>query len=178
MIIQIRGTSGSGKTTVMRQVMKEFQWTPHYQEGRKKPLWYKSNHGVYLLGHYESACGGCDTIGSARQVYNLIQEQIPRGVTIICEGLLLSEDTKWSRQLPDLRVVFLTTSLGGCLERIMMRRKKAGNDKPLNPTNTTNRVKVIERARLKLESEGVLCCQALSVKAPQLILKWLGETHG
>lgn len=181
MIIQIRGTSGSGKSTVMRKVMEgvssftEEEWHPEYSEGRKKPLYYRMG-GLVVLGHYESACGGCDTIGSAPQVFDLINSLNDGFQTILCEGLLLSEDTKWSSQMKNLRVVFLATPLDVCLRQIEGRRAEAGNEKPLNPANTANRVDVIERARVKLNALGVYCRRASASQAPGLILNWLGCT--
>ncbi len=178
MIIQIRGTSGSGKSTVMRQVMSVIDWDERYTDGGKKALYYGANSpGIYstvVLGHYESECGGCDTIGSARQVYELIQ-QFCSIKKILCEGLLLSEDVKWSKQLDDLRVLFLTTPLERCLTHIKSRRKTVGNFKPLNPKNTANRVSVIERARVRLLAEGILCRRVSPDQAPKIILNWLKE---
>lgn len=181
MIIQIRGTSGSGKSTVMRQVMDSFEngWWETHRRGRKQPLYYvnETNDRLLVLGHYASPCGGCDTIGSARQVYELTTELLaenPQRI-ILQEGLLLSEDTKWSSQLPDLRALFLTTPLDRCLRQIESRRKSVGNDKPLNPANTTNRVGVIERARGKLESVGVLCQRCPSEQAASIILRWIRQ---
>lgn len=182
MIIQIRGTSGSGKSTVMRKVMLAFpvgcdRWSPVQKEGRKQPLYY-ARGDIAIAGHYESPCGGCDTIGSARQVFELLQTELKLYKYVLCEGLLLSEDVKWTSQLRltnDLRVVFLTTPLETCLVQIGQRRAEAGNDKPLNVKNTSNRVATIERARLKLEELGVRCVRASSDQAPKIILKWLSE---
>ena len=177
MIIQIRGTSGSGKTWVMRRVMKVFEgdWSPVYVDGRKKPLlyraWVSPWKSLVVLGHYESPCGGCDTIGSARQVFELVEELAEDDV-ILCEGLLLSEDTKWASQF-DLRVVYLHTPIEQCISQIKQRRLEAGNTKPLNEANTRNRVKRIERSRVKLETLGVLCKRVSARQAPSLILKWL-----
>lgn len=178
MIIQIRGTSGSGKTTVMRKVMAQIgPWEPEYQtKGRKKPLLYTNRQGVRVLGHYESACGGCDTIGSAGKVYDLIQTLKYRGFPTLCEGLLLSEDTKWTLQLDDVRALFLTTSLETCLAQIKSRRAEAGNEKELNVKNTSNRVAVIERARVKLNAAGIITRRASSDQAVGIILNWLGCT--
>lgn len=176
MIIQIRGTSGSGKSTVMRQVKDAIgkRWQPIHKPGRKQPLYY-THGGIALLGHYESPCGGCDTIGSARAVYTLINTlAFP---VILCEGLLLSEDVKWSSQLPDLHVAYLTTPLETCLAQIRERRKQAGNDKPLNEANTSNRVHVIERSRLKLSNLGVVCRRCSANQATLVILKWIKANH-
>ena len=175
MIIQIRSTSGSGKSTVMREVMEKVEgvWGPKYAAGRKKPLWYR-NGLVVVLGHYESPCGGCDTIGSARQVFDLIQD-VGGARVILCEGLLLSEDTKWAIQLNNLRALFLITSLEVCLKRIIDRRLAVGNNKPLNPSNTSRRVAVIDRARVKLTNAGIRCCRASQKQAPAIILRWIRE---
>lgn len=172
MIIQVRGTSGSGKSTVMREVIAGLggKVKPVMREGRKNPLYYMIDD-IAILGHYESPCGGCDTVGSARQVFDLLQEVEAR--IVLSEGLLLSEDTKWSKQLKDLWVVFLTTPVETCLERIRERRKKAGNNKPLSETNTRNRVAVIERARLKLVAESVICRRCSSNQAADVILNWI-----
>jgi ABC-type dipeptide/oligopeptide/nickel transport system ATPase component len=174
MIIQIRGTSGSGKSTIMREVMDSMDeggcWTPIRVAGRKQPLYYRHVNGSVVLGHYESPCGGCDTIGSAKAVYNLINSHLQQTHTILCEGLLLSEDVKWSSQLPDLHVVFLNTPLAQCLKQIKQRREAAGNSKPLNPANTSNRVGVIERARRKLTDLGVHCLRCTPDQAASVVL--------
>ena len=184
LIINIRGTSGSGKTTVMREVVGALtaqDWeavrVDEWQgKKRKQPLYYRNKStGLITLGHYESTCGGCDNVGSARQVYELIQlvrSKYPKD-TILCEGLLLSEDTKWCSQLPNLKVLYLETDVEECLKRVRARRLEAGNDKPLKEDNTRNRVAVIERSRIKLESIGVYCRSASSSVASQIILEWI-----
>lgn len=188
MIIQVRGTSGSGKSTVVRTVMDRLggkgRWVPVMTSGRKKPLYYtasdsETGRNIVVLGHYESPCGGCDNIGSAAQVYDVLEhtflsgDRRPTPTDVLMEGLLLSEDVKWSSQIPDLRVLFLVTPLDECLRRIRGRREAAGNTKPLNEANTTNRVGVIERARVKLIDAGVECRRCTSEQAPGIILRWL-----
>jgi hypothetical protein len=75
--------------------------------------------------------------------------------------------------MKDLRVVYLTTPLETCLSQITSRRLAAGNTKELNPANTTNRVRVIERSRLKLVEAGVVCRRANTKQAIALILDWI-----
>lgn len=180
MIIQIRGTSGSGKTTVMKAVMANFQWSTIYQTGRKQPLYYysktKTGRPLIALGHYESACGGCDTIGSAAQVAELVKSLTQAGPDriILSEGLLLSEDTKWSSLMPDLHIVYLTTPIEQCISQIKSRRAEAGNNKPLNESNSRNRVKVIDRSRIKLMSTAV-CRRAPASQAAKIIRDWIDQ---
>lgn len=182
MIIQVRGTSGSGKSTVMRMIMDHCsRWKPIHVEGRKQPLYYKGIPAAWsrtvVLGHYETACGGCDTIGSAAKVFEWIDTLKNLG-NILCEGLLLSEDSKWSSQLEDLRVLYLMTPLDECLTNISKRRKEAGNEKELNPTNTTNRVKAIETSRIKLTEAGVMCRRVSCDQAVKLAIQWLEVSNG
>lgn len=181
MIIQIRGTSGSGKTWVMKSLLaklKPFDSCSIY--GRKKPLFYRNDSGVTILGHYDSACGGCDNIGSAAAVATLIKE-LEEGVytviptVIICEGLLLSEDSKWTSQMKDVRVIYLTTPVDRCITQILQRRAAAGNDKPLNESNTRNRVSVIERSRVKLIEKGVHCVRCTSYQASGIVERWIKD---
>ncbi len=189
MIIQIRGTSGSGKTYAMNAIKKQLE--PFLIEevktvGRKRPLLYYydvNNLDVLILGHYETPCGGCDSIGSAPKIYELIEECSTHYVNnnvrpiILAEGLLLSEDTKWTKQIPawdDLVVYDLTTPPEKCLEQVKSRRDSVGNSKPLNPDNTLNRVKVIERSRLNLVELGVNCFRYSTEQTIKAVLKKIG----
>jgi len=188
MIVQIRGTSGSGKTTVMREVMNALcpfdEWEKEYIDGRRKPLSYKYRQ-YYVLGHYEIDCGGCDTIGSAPKVYEQYQVILKnwdgrKACVILSEGLLLSEDVIWTQKLfeqsHDVRALFLTTPTDTCLERVTKRQ--AGRA-PVDPERVvrklTRRVETIERARKRLVNARVYCKRASSVQASKIILDWI--TH-
>lgn len=184
MIIQVRGTSGSGKSWVVRQVMASLgRWYASHVPGRRRPLYYLTNAcpGLVIPGHYETPTGGCDTIGSARQVYDLITSlwggRGGRCVRVLCEGLLLSEDTKWTLQLVedgwDVRCLFLNTPLNICLSNVNARRAAAGNHQPVDPHNTTNRVIVIERARRKLLGRGIIAYKCPGEAAPGLVMRLL-----
>jgi shikimate kinase len=186
MIIQVRGTSGSGKTTVVKQVMKKLgPFHGVFIEGRKKPLYYSyakngyKGPNIFVLGHYEADCGGCDTIGSAPAVFDLIKEVHTGDSIILSEGLLWSEDVKWSVELlgtidTNVRALFLTTSTEECLRRVTARQD---GKKPLDPARVirklTTRVGTIERARLRLVHTDVLCKRCSSEQAPAVIKKWI-----
>ena len=183
MIIMIRGTSGSGKTWAMRSAMSDLEIDcPEPEkgmvEGRKKPLWYRYGT-VFILGHYEATCGGCDNVGSARKVYELWQKLMEKfdSPIIICEGLLLSEDAKWTKEAKDNgwdpRVIYLNTDVEHCITQIKERRKAAGNDKPLNEKNTRHRVNVIKRSRVRLEEMGVPCRGASSGQVSGIVRRWI-----
>lgn len=174
MIIQVRGTSGSGKSTAVRAVMAAVGgWEPVFAPGRRRPLYYRSEAAgaaVAVLGHYETPCGGCDTVGSAAAVYELVLGVRPLVAAVLCEGLLLSEDVKWSSRLDGLVIYFLNTPPARCLDHVRARRRAAGDTRPLDPANTENRVRTIERARVRLAAAGVECRRCSAPQAPRLVL--------
>jgi hypothetical protein len=182
MIIQVRGTSGSGKTTIVRNIMELFppeNKKPVMRTGRKQPIAYRFRHPVpehkelAVIGHYETKCGGCDTISTPGQSYPIIFELIRRnaeeGRNVLFEGLLISGDLKWSSQLKDLdfRIIELTTSLDECLESINTRRKARleGSGKeftPVDPNNTSSKHALIQRCNEKLNREHGIVIEKLS----------------
>ena len=174
MIIQIRGTSGSGKTWVVKEIMKEYDWEPHYVENRKRPLYYTSGD-IIVLGHYEIDCGGCDTIGSAPKVFQTIQNlKVPYKV-MITEGLLWGEDVKWTVQLEDtVRSLYLHTSLEDCLNNV---KKRQGGIEPKDPNRVvrklSKRIQTISRTMPRLQSVGVYCRRASSNQSVKIIRKWI-----
>ena len=135
----------------------------HWGKTRRRiPLYYEAyNHKLIICGNYRSVCGGCDGIGSARkvfQLYEILKAWYPEAV-IISEGLLLSEDVKWTKEAYrrswEPRVYFLRTTADKCINNINFRRKEAGKEPLENELNTRARVEVIERARLKLREQGL-----------------------
>lgn len=175
MIIQVRGTSGSGKTTVVQQIMGVVgDWDSHYVDGRKKPLYY-SHGGLVVLGHYEGVdCGGGDTIGSSPRIYETIINL--EFVCALVEGLLLSEDVRWTLKLEDVRALFLTTPPEECLRRIKTRQ---GGREPKDPARVKRKMEIrigtIDRARQRLVKAGVVCRRCSSTQAPKIIERWISQ---
>ena len=166
MIVQVRGTSGAGKSTVIREVKAKMDYfEPRYIKGRKMPLFYlrelDGQRPCIILSHYESPCAGCDVLGSARHIFDLLQILDLGKYNILCEGLMLSEDTKWAMQISQVlgqhqTNYYLTTDIEECIERIKKRRAEKGNDKPLNEDNTRRRYEVINRTQTKLQDVPML----------------------
>ncbi len=105
MILQIRGTSGTGKTTLMRQLLAATgARAVRFVESKrsKTPLVYKGKWGAYpfyVFGPYESAgSGGCDRIRTVQEVITLVDEYAgpshrkngDHRAIIAFEGLLLA----------------------------------------------------------------------------------------
>lgn len=91
-IVQLRGPSGAGKTTVMRRVMDHLgtpvRVRPKDDPTRRSPSFLAwPAKGVVVIGHYDVLCGGCDTIKSRERPFDLARLCADQGATVLLEGL-------------------------------------------------------------------------------------------
>jgi adenylylsulfate kinase-like enzyme len=141
---QIRGTNGTGKTTIVRKLLQEFHCLPHEHSGRKVRV-YRGDAletPVYILGSYETDCGGCDTIPSVQEVADLLRKYMAEpGSLTIFEGLMISHMLGTvgaaQEQIGKDRCVlaYLDTPLEVCIERVVDRRLARGDLRSFNPRN-------------------------------------------
>jgi hypothetical protein len=184
MIINITGTSGSGKSTIVRDVMKRYSIVqPEHTEGRRQPISYycekdEFNKGLVVIGHYETPCGGCDTIKTPDEVQRQIIGAHEMGCHVLYEGIIIQDDTKRRIALHKagypFAVILLTTTLDVCLAGIQARRDARGDARPLDPSNTQERMeRQITRAR-KLRAAGVTVHEFSRQQALEFCLKEFG----
>jgi len=163
LIVKLHGTSGSGKTTVARELMKlDPQPRTMLHMANRKPEAYEVHIPgfkdlLYILGPYTANCGGLDGVTDADDHIRLLQYYAERG-HVFYEGLLGSEYYgrigKISEKYGDNHVfAFIDTPVDLCVQRVKARRLAKGNTKPLNPANTVGRVAKIARLKVRLESE-------------------------
>lgn len=181
--INIRGTGGSGKSTLVRRLIDLYPNHAHLmEEKRKRPMatvhWFKDARrvdgsglyderpgGLFVPGHYETDCGGCDTVKTVDKVYDLVRTSaLGDGNNVLYEGIMVMDDVTRAVQFDrDLKkvgskliVVSLTTTIEDCLAGIRARRgpeKEAA--KPLNEKNTRNRMKAQVNSLHRLKQAGV-----------------------
>lgn len=166
MIIQVAGTSGSGKSTVVRALLAHLEDTrPVYMEGRRAPLGYVgqlegSDRPVFVVGAYEAPTGGCDTIKDVALVVGTVMDAHVRGEHVVFEGLFVMNHTRGPAMaravgVNRMRIILLDVSLAECFERINARRAEQGRGPLLNHHNTEgNYVRARNYAR-KMEAMGV-----------------------
>lgn len=202
MIINIRGTSGSGKTHLARELMAAMENVnpipgdsqigglgTHYPRNKNsKAIGYagtytypdKIPHHVSIVGRYETACGGCDTIKTQDEICDRVRAFATRG-DVVFEGLLVSvlydryaklatelmnvynrvkpvNEAALKRDLdtfPPFIFAFLDTPEELCVERVKQRRIAAGNTQPLNETNTREKWHICQRVAEKLTAAGL-----------------------
>lgn len=145
-IVNIRGCNGSGKTTIVRRFLEKLSVQPlGGKPGR--PAGYQVdaspwgiNAPVFVVGSYENACGGTDGINTQEEIAERVVKAVPLGHVLV-EGLLMSKSSNKGHVAPILKehgaiFAFLDTPWDVCLERVLNRRKQAGNEKPFDPDKT------------------------------------------
>jgi len=182
-IINIRGTSGSGKSTAIRNIVELCGGTPTpmFSDNLKKPDGYSVSHGltdIYVVGSYENVCGGCDGIKTQDEVCRRVREYSRHG-HVLFEGLLLSTLYERYRQLAleldthKFIFAFLDTPLDVCLSRVASRRAEAGRTAELNPKNTTDKWHLMRRMQPKFHRAGLDSRWVGYEGAASTILGWL-----
>lgn len=176
-IINLRGTSGSGKTYIVLRLMEHYKVkVPVMMEGRKQPLGYRMEfpgagtaeqpvdtglRPLFVMGHYENpeGCGGCDNISYGLDfIYEKIYERVALGDNVIFEGLIVASDVSRCIELKrhhELLVVGLDTPLNECITSVNERRAKRGKTDPVNPANTEKKFKALIPQRARFRDAGV-----------------------
>lgn len=153
MIVLLSGTSGSGKTYIVEQLLRELG--PHDETLAIGPkgkhggyVW--RNRGVTIMGEYTAACGGCDRIsykGGSDDIERVVFEQRTLDRKVVLEGLLVAT---WGVERlarlvwGGLIVIHLTTPVDVCVASVERRRieraREAGREpKPFDPANTVGK---------------------------------------
>lgn len=154
-IFNVRGTSGSGKTHLVRQIVEHYQATEILVETKRGPkiLGYEiPSLGLRILGRYDRAIkgGGVDnSTGLLQQIHGgnsmdapeaQIRIWLAEGWNVLFEGLIVTSVwTRWLRLNEDILngfyFLFLDTPLEVCQARVQARN----GGKPLKVSPKTGR---------------------------------------
>lgn len=158
MIINIRGTSGSGKSTIVYKILDKAEYVaPIRVKGKIEACHLRYPHlgDIYVIGQYETPCGGCDGIPTQDEVCRRVRKYAKKG-HVIFEGLIVTSCYKryldlFRKLKQPYRFMFLNTRIETCLKGVEKRRAKRGTNKPFNPANTISKyestLRSIERAK-------------------------------
>jgi len=139
MIINVRGTNGAGKSTIVKKIIEshetvtQIEYPPEKHRTnrpRKRPMGYLcacDNRRLFVPGHYEIANGGIDTMQDLDYTYELILEHHGWGANVIYEGMNFSDNVKRIIILNDcldMRVIFLDYPLADCIAAVRARGHK------------------------------------------------------
>ncbi len=157
-IFNIRGTNGSGKTTIVRKLIEECK-TPivkrdcYNPEGKKVGEWSKIGWNA-VIGKYSTTCGGCDTIKTQADAKRLITIAASASKNVIFEGILISTIYQpWSdfaHEVGGMTWLYLDTPLETCLANIYKRN----GGKKINEELVINKYASIKRTAAKAAQDG------------------------
>jgi hypothetical protein len=140
LVINPRGTSGAGRTELVRRIVTEYRLAggeaePLWRPGRPRPIGWRIGHPgagrpLAVIGHYEATRGGCDTIpdqdGGLDGAFRLADALAQGGHDVLIEGLRLSGDhcrTAALARVHRVHVLHLDTPLDACARNVTARRR-------------------------------------------------------
>ncbi len=186
-IITIAGTSGSGKSHLMRLFLvwakKHGTVTEKFVEGRAAPIGYfidgVTDRSIYVVGGYDVPTGGCDTIHNIAQVFGMIEEQHTQKRHVLYEGLFVMNMTRGPQLAAELGqelcVLQLTTPFATCVTSIDARRAERGQGKLETKKNTEDNYRRATNYCAKMRDAGARVIKVSRVEALPTLLELLGE---
>jgi|SRR5215469_3556980 len=159
--VKLHGTCGAGKTTIARQFFKEAKNVEPIQSNynRKRIEAYRLDMGwnksLYVLGSYESVCGGLDTC-DADTCVDLVSRYGNLDGHVLYESMIASgfygRMGKVSEQWgPNHIFAFLTTPIEVCIQRTEQRRRERGDLRPLDPVNVIDKDAAMQKLIKRLQ---------------------------
>jgi hypothetical protein len=186
MIINVAGTSGSGKSYLVREF---FTWArehgvvkPCHIDDRKDPIGYdiilKSKKTIHVVGTYETAdTAGCDSIRDVVWIYDYVRNQHDAGKTVIFEGLFMMNMTRGPQLAAEteaVTVLQLTDPLAVCIQSIDKRREARGEGRLLKKENTTSNFKRAGSYCDKMRAAGAAVVRTKRENALEALFDVLG----
>lgn len=183
-VFDIRGTHGSGKTTVAREFTEgatPLHARPLTHPGKKTTLGYKIHElNLIVVGKYDTPCGGCDGIKTQDEIKARVDLFLKHGHNVLLEGILVAHTYgPWEEfaRGKDWNFVILDTPLEVCIERVNARRMARGQGPLPDPKNIIRDWHRIHKVGHLMEAAGHRVHRTASHEAPHLIRKHIHETR-
>lgn len=184
-IAQIKGSNGSGKTTIVKQLLSHSDVISVHNEDAGC-LTVAEDLGWVVVGKYsmDKAMGGCDTVSSGVEgikslIYGAMEYCVGRldMYGIVFEGMMIStiKSTfynyvlRW-QPLFTPRFVILQATLEGCLERIRGRGTMKSN---LNHDNIRNKCEMVIRHAMTYDPQYVRWIDVEHIPVEQMLPEFL-----
>lgn len=184
MIISLRGTNSSGKSTIVRGILAKFKSTPIYGAlGLKNPEAYqvelsKKGKPLYILGPYLVPTGGADQITTkGLAVLITLAEKYCQKGHVLVEGILISNNFgsfgAWlATHQKDVIAAFMDTPLEVCLASVKKRQVEAGRGEKA-VKHLEGHFKRVLSTRKTMEEMKFRCEDVSWKNGVEKILSWL-----
>lgn len=148
MIVTVAGTSGSGKSHLVRSFLDFAEKFAAVEDSRERGPYLKGyvcsffpqRRPIRIIGRYDVPTGGCDTIHNVAEIYAAIRAAHNDDYDVLYEGLFMLNQTRGPQLAAemgsDLTVLQLTTPLATCLASVDTRRAARGEGKLADVSNT------------------------------------------
>lgn len=139
-VIKLGGTNGSGKSSVAKALLKlvSAEERPAKLASGKVSKVYIADHAglqVTILGKYDNACGGMDSISDKEDRFKLVKLAVSSPGIVFFEGLITGKtygalgelsEQHYKRKVGRWLYAFMDTPFDVCVERVGQRRAAAG----------------------------------------------------
>ena len=138
-LINIRGTNGTGKSTLMKNYLGDFKRII-FETSTGRRLKVLHSPGRYILGDYTTDCGGIDTFKKLDEVRECVRHYIALG-DVFMEGMMYSTLFSTPAALDDEITalgheyywVHIDVPVDLCIQSTLERRVRNGNYKDFDP---------------------------------------------
>lgn len=163
MIVSLRGTHGSGKSTVANKIISKYGGAGVWGTSRKAEAYQvdlPDGWPLFIIGDYSTPCGGCDGIQPYSDIWPLVAKYAELG-HVLFEGALVSTTygsigVESERYHDNFVFAFMDTPLELCVERVNARRAAKGKPPLGDNKNIEAKWHTILRLQRKLETgEGL-----------------------
>jgi len=159
-VIKLGGTNGSGKSTLARAIIKAKAMKPVHNEAGK--ITGYAGGGWLVLGRYETACGGMDTLPDKHVVRATIEAALKSGAEVVFfEGLITGKTYGAIGEISERAdgntwvYAFMDTPFEECVRRVYERRQAAGNSSLFDPERTMRPTyRSVEATAVRAEVQG------------------------
>lgn len=163
--IQIRGATGSGKTTIVRQYLQKtggFTLCKINIQGKEYPYHYNKQKKILITGEYgRRNCDGCDGIITNKEVMIAYLTRLLDAVqpeVVVFEAVMYGLTVKFASELSDLLItrgycykgISLVPPMEFCLSNILTRN----GGKKINVKNLVGKCEAAKKSAEKLQEMG------------------------
>jgi len=130
-IVTIVGTSGAGKSTVVRQLIEAMPPGQLVRREQNQEIGRILNGTIFIAGRYDEwDTAGCDTIKDVGFWYGLFAQKAREGYHVVFEGLFMMNHTRGldlvKTRIAPVHILHLQTTLDECKIAINARRLRRG----------------------------------------------------
>lgn len=165
-LLNLRGTHGSGKSHVMRNflAMHPAQKKHYGVLGARLPEAYEltikgCDKPVYVIGPYITVCGGLDCVRPYDNIMVLVDKYQKKG-HVVFEGLIAAgvygRVGEFLEQFKKrVHFLFLDTPLDTCIQRVQSRRDTRGTKTEFNDANVRKKYAAVLSVKKRVEGEKI-----------------------